>query len=1041
MARLNRRDFIKALGLGGGVSALSACGLDDNRYYTPVEQLLPYVVKNEVHTPGTPTFFATTVATGPAAFPVTARHREGRVVNVGANTRAPWAPAVPAAALLGLQRHYSPDRYTGPRSREGATWSDVAWDAALERLAGAVRTAAAAGKKVAYLGPYRSGAITRLLSDYTSGNATFWEPLGHEAEALAAEALFGQRALPGYDLSQVRYLLSFGAPFLGTWGNPALASQFATARNPNEGGFVVRFALVAPHKDQTGANADDWLAVTPGSEALVARAIAKLVAAKAGYTGPALALIGDPDINAAASAAGTTALELDGIASQFASAGRGGAVALPGGANGAGQGAVDLAAATYLINLVSGNAGATFGLGAAYTGPIHGLAELEALVTAMNAGEIGVLLLDDVNPVYALPKALGFDAALAKVGTVAALSSHPDETNAAAHLVLPTMSAFEDWGDEEPHAGLYLLRQPTTSTLHDHRALGDVLLATARAAGLAAPGTAVDAEAPVEDAPAGWSPGFAPTSWRAYLEQRWAEDVYPRSGAAEAFADWWHARKMDGFLALDGVGLTAPETLTGAYAWQPAAAFAGDGDLHLVAYAHPILHDGRFANEPWAQETPDPMTGVCWDSFLLVHEEKAKELGLARHDQVQVTTPNGAVVVGVEPYPGIRKDVIALAFGQGHTALGRYAKYGVNVVDLLGVVKGGAGAMAWQQTKARLAKTGAKSEVVSVMGHNRLHGRPLALRVDADELAKVGDAAHPHPGELTGLVHLPRDPRLVKAGQLDFYDAPEHPVYRWALTVDTNACNGCGVCTIACSAENNLPMVGKTLVRRGKEMNWLRINRYWSDEGGQPTATFLPMMCQQCSRAPCESVCPVLATYHNLEGLNAMVYNRCVGTRYCANNCPYQVRRFNFHSYRWPEPFNLQLNPDVTTRTMGVMEKCTFCVQRTRAIKSAVKDQGHAGPVPDAYLRQLPACAEACPSQALTFGNLNDPASAPAQTRQSGRSYDLLSELRTEPGVNYLAKASFHYEGHHHGAHDAGHADAGSDPHHTEPAPHGAGAH
>jgi len=268
---------------------------------------------------------------------------------------------------------------------------------------------------------------------------------------------------------------------------------------------------------------------------------------------------------------------------------------------------------------------------------------------------------------------------------------------------------------------------------------------------------------------------------------------------------------------------------------------------------------------------------------------------------------------------------------------------------------------------------------------------------------------------------------VTAKGTTDLYPIPDHPTYRFGMTVDVNACNGCGICAIACYAENNLPVVGKQKVREGREMGWIRVNRYWSEdheEHGVKEIRFVPMMCQHCGHAPCESVCPVLATYHTIDGLNAMIYNRCVGTRYCANNCPYKARRFNWHSYVWPEPFNFQLNPDVTARTMGVMEKCTFCVQRIRAIKSAVKSEGFNTQVSDADLRQLPACVEVCPSQALTFGNLNDPESAPARTRQPPRHYEVFGDLNVFPAVNYLAKASFTPPPRHHGAHGAGHGDA-----------------
>ena len=324
--------------------------------------------------------------------------------------------------------------------------------------------------------------------------------------------------------------------------------------------------------------------------------------------------------------------------------------------------------------------------------------------------------------------------------------------------------------------------------------------------------------------------------------------------------------------------------------------------------------------------------------------------------------------------------------------------------------------MAWQSVTVDVTKAGGKALVPSTLGGDDQGGRALAPVVPAAELAAIGDVAVDHPGELTGIVHLARDPRLGERGKLDFYPVPEHPNYRWAMTVDTNACNGCGICAVACSAENNLPVVGRELVAEGREMNWIRVNRYWEvDSAGKPDARFLPVMCQHCGHAPCESVCPVLATYHNIEGLNAMVYNRCVGTRYCANNCPYQARRFNYHSYLWPEPFQLQLNPDVSTRQMGVMEKCTFCVQRTREMKGVYRDQGFTTKVPSEAIEQLPACAEACPSQAISFGNLNEDGAFVKESRKSSRSYLMLDELRTFPAVNYLGRASFHAEMPHHG--------------------------
>lgn len=1054
MASLNRRDFMKALGLAGATAAsATACSWDDNWYRTPVEEILPYLVKPEQVTPGTPTFFATTVTSGPDAFPLTARHRDGRVINVGVNRQLVQAgeaiSAIPKAAHLELQKVYAPDRIRRPQE----AGSDIDWNTGLEKLAGAVKAAKASGKTVAYLGGYKSGAIVELLNDFTGGNAVFWEPVGRAAEATAMETLFGSRQLPVYDLSEAHYVLSFGAAFLGSWGGTALASQFAHARNPNHGHFIARMGLVSPHQDQTGANADDWVATAVGGETAAAFALAKLIAQQTNYAGFATAILGNVDVNASAAAAGVEVAALESIAKMFVEAGT--AIALPGAVEN-----TDLAIAAMLINVVSGNIGKTV-KGGGYSGPLHTSGDVAKLVADMAAGKVGVLLVDDANPVYNLPPSLGVKDAMAKVGTVVALSSHPSETTAAAAMVLPTSTAFEDWGDEDVSASTKLLRQPAMTPLWDTRSLGDILLTVARGAGLtpmAAPAVAsaegdeaaeteaaTDTDAPAMDV----SPlGFEPANWRAYVQTRWERKVWANTDRSVPFAQWWIRTLQAGQFKTAADASLTPS----AAAYSPPAPAASEGiGLHL--HLHPHRHDGRFASAPWAQEVADPMTGQVWDAWVEVSAELAAELNVKDNDEVEVSAGGQSVKAGVEVYRGLKGKSAALAFGQGRTESGRYANNrGVNAFSLVsGDKKDSAGNVLMVASGVSITKTGNSADLASTFGSkgDSDGGRNWGVSVNAAALAKSGDAPAAHAGDMTGIHHLPRDQRLEEKQRYNFYNSPQKPNYRFAMTVDTNACDGCGTCAIACYAENNLAIVGKSLIKRGREMNWLRINRYWetvTDENGveHGDVRFVPMMCQHCGLAPCESVCPVLATYHNVDGLNAMVYNRCVGTRYCANNCPYVVRRFNFHSYVWPEPLHLQLNPDITIRTMGVMEKCTFCVQRTRRVKDAYKDQGFNTLVPDEALRELPACAEACPTGALTFGNLNDEASVPAKSRESGRSYVILSEFNTDSAINYLAKASFHKPeaAHHGGGHGGDHGEGHGDGHHSGTADdHGDAAH
>jgi len=678
----------------------------------------------------------------------------------------------------------------------------------------------------------------------------------------------------------------------------------------------------------------------------------------------------------------------------------GGAVALPGGLAGASGAATELAAAVYLLNAIAAGRGLFTGGG--YQGPISSAADLDALVADMEAGRVGVLLVDDVDPVHHLADGARFATAMGKVDLVVSVSSFPSETSALCTLVLPTADATEDWGDEEPWAGMRIVRQPAGQPRGDVRSLGDILLATSRALDPAAP------------------------------TRTWPEAI--RAG-------WTDAALADGFLR--GEASREPLEVTGTLPGAGAGPEAGEGELYLQVFAHAFLLDGRYANEPWAQESPDPMTGQVWDTWALVHPTTAERLGVADNDVISLRAGGEAIEIAVEVHPLVHPDVIAVPLGGGHTAAkGRYAQgTGANVVRALAARRDGSGALAVQGARCTASAVGRQGALVSTFGNDEDRDRKFVAVVEADAWAAQGDVEREHPGDLTAIHHLPMDRRLREheadwhrenpdaqpehTEYLDFYPVPDHPTYRFALTVDTNACNGCGACGIACYAENNLGIVGKESVRKSRQMGWIRIGRYFADhtDDGSRSVHFVPMMCQQCGHAPCESVCPVLATYHTIDGLNAMIYNRCVGTRYCSNACPYSIRRFNYHSYDWPEPFNLQLNPDVVVRTMGVMEKCTFCVQRIRRTKSAYRDKGFTNTVPDEALRQLPACADACPSQALTFGNLLDPASIPATSRKSGRSYFPIADTNTFPAVNYLAHASFsvHRPGHGEGgAHPAG---------------------
>jgi molybdopterin-containing oxidoreductase family iron-sulfur binding subunit len=441
-------------------------------------------------------------------------------------------------------------------------------------------------------------------------------------------------------------------------------------------------------------------------------------------------------------------------------------------------------------------------------------------------------------------------------------------------------------------------------------------------------------------------------------------------------------------------------------------AFEGDGQFVFATYAHSLLYDGRGANKPWLLENSDPVTKITWHSWVEVHPDTARKLDLRDGEMLRLTSPHGSIEAPVFIYRGIHPDVVAVPLGLGHTEYGAYARgRGVNPLDLLAAPAGDF--LPYISTMVSLEKTGGYKELASIAGNPRQLGRGIAEAVSLDA-AKKGltvEQAYIAEGHGTHEVNTERELEALKGWSEKQEQATKHGDYRgdhprWGMAIDLARCTGCQACVTACYAENNIPTVGETEIGKGREMTWIRIERYWEggEEPGEPvTARFIPMLCQHCSNAPCEPVCPVYAAYHTPDGLNGQVYNRCVGTRYCANNCPYKVRYFNWYKYNqvsWPEPLHLQLNPDVTVRARGVMEKCTFCIQRIRGAQNDARLENRALRDGDV----VTACAQACPSDAIVFGDVNDPASRVARLHQDPRGYRVLEDLNTRSAITYLAK-------------------------------------
>ncbi|PYM80464.1 MAG: molybdopterin-binding oxidoreductase [Candidatus Rokuibacteriota bacterium] len=960
---MKRRDFFKIVTATGAAAAAGGC-------QQATETILPLVVPNEQLVPGVAAWFATVCRECPAGCGVLARNREGRVVKLEGNPDHPVnRGGLCIRGQAALQGLYHPDRVSGPQRRNGAIFTSLGWDEALkavgERLAAA--RGAGKGRGVALVTQLETGSLGALMDRWTEALGArprvTLEPFGHEAIRAASRAVFGRDAVPSYAFEDARVILNFGADWVETWiNNVAFPTAFARMHAFREG-RTGTYIHVEPRQSLTAANADQWVRNAPGTEAALALAVLKTLIdrglADRAYAGVAAQI----DVKKVADETGVDAQTIEGIADAF---GRGKpALAIAGGAAASGSNATQVQTAVALLNAATGNVGKTmrFGPDWAY-GKATPYAEVAKLVQAMAAGEIEVLLLGPgVNPAFTLPGGLKAADAIKKVPFVVSFGNLPDETTTLAHLILPDTHWLESWGDYAPREGVTGLMQPAMKPIRDARPMGDVLLTVGR--------TVLGAEE-----------GKGPLPWagfEAYLRAAWEPVVKGDLAGAQRRGGVWRDVASAAI-----AGRPAPVEAT-------AAKLEGDaGGYALLAFPSLRMYDGRGASRAWLQEAPDPITSVAWDAWVEIAAETATALGITRGDVVRVTSPHGAIELPAYPTPTLHPKAVAIPIGH------RYARYHVpryvgapstsqNPVALLPAAAEAGGGIQYLGVRVTLAKTGARRPLAVLQATFDQDHRELARHV---ELGTAREEA------LRG--------RTEAHEVLTMYTGQRYPGYRWGMAVDVDACVGCGACVVACIAENNVPVVGKAEAAYGRQVHWLRIER-WLPDGGKPEAQnfFMPMFCQHCEVAPCEPVCPVFAAYRTEEGLNGQVYNRCVGTRYCGNNCPYHVRRFNWYNYDFPEPLEVQLNPEVTVRQLGVMEKCTMCIQRIVAGKDhAHRDEKR--PVRDGDI--VTACQQTCPTRAITFGNLKDDGSAVSKLQQSPRAYQVLDEIGTRPGVSYLAK-------------------------------------
>lgn len=961
-AAFSRRQFLEAAGFTLSLATLSGCGR------APEVTALPFTVQPEGMIPGRSQIYASTCAGCPAACGLLVGVRDGRPLKMEGMPEHPLSRgglcAIGQALPLAL---YDSHRLKQPlANRKAASWEDV--DAAIARQLSDIKNSGGAVRFVTstVTSPTLQATIDAFLAQYEDAKHVTFDAISCSAILESHEKTHGARVLPHYQLDQADVIVSFGADFLGTWISPVeFTAAWQTRRAPTEKHPEMSYHVQLEGRlSLTGANADRRYRLSPAEYGSVLSHLAVKLSKLAEQASPTGTLGASP----------IAEHDLDELAEQLWHAG-GASVVLCDSQD------VPVQVLVNFINHLLGSYGNTVDIERPSRQRQGDDAEVLELVEELKAGQVAALFVAGTDLTHNLPDREALAAGIGKAQLVVSFAEREDDFASLAHFVCPDHHPFESWMDAEPIAGLVSLSQPTIAPLGGTRSILESL--------------------------ASWT-GNRDSAY-AILHAHWRAHILPRV-ASQPFQTFWDKAVHDGFVETNvstpGVG----EFHSDAVALVDAGPIGDDFTLSL--YSKIGLTDSRHAHNPWLQELPDPTTKVTWDNYVCVSPATAEKLSLADGDLVRVETSEGHnhVELPALVQAGQHDRVVAVALGYGVRGTDRFADIGPKWLEGRATVAPGElvgknaasfieardGAFQYAVGGVRLTKIGGRRDLASTQQHHTLevprnvapHGaevRDIIQETRLSEFAEDSHAGTPH-------VHAHGDKQLWPE---------DHPKtgHAWGMVVDLNKCTGCSACLIACQAENNVPVVGKDEVRRAREMHWIRIDRYYSGDDDDLGVAHQPMMCHHCDHAPCETVCPVLATVHGDEGLNEQAYNRCVGTRYCANNCPYKVRRFNWFKYEREDALqSLVLNPDVTVRTRGVMEKCSMCVQRIEEGKIAARQRGE--PVVDGDIQT--ACQQSCPAQAIVFGDMNDPASKVHGALADPRRYRVLEEFNFRPSVAYL---------------------------------------
>jgi len=932
----SRRDFLKMMGFSvTAVALVSSCQM-------PVRKAIPLLNRPEELIPGVPNYYASTFFDGDEYCSILVKTRESRPIKIEGNKLSPISnsgtSAKVQASVLNL---YDDARLRDPlKNGNKASWKSID-----KEIIDKLQSLKDINKEVILMtSTIISPSTKKLIGEFTAQfpNVKWiqYDSLPMSAMRAANNMNFGKAQIPYYHFENAKIIVGFNADYLGTWLMPvSFSKQFAKGRKLKDGdNNMSRLYQFETNMSLTGSNADYRYQIKPSEEGAVLLNLYNALAQKTGakvYPAPVV----DTDIKQ--------------LANELLNA-KGESLVV------SGTNDLNIQLIVNSINQLLGNYSKTIDLSQAVNLKQGIEKEMTAAMADVKAGKVGAILFYNVNPAYDWVQGEAFAELMKKVPFKVSFADTMNETANLSDYVCPDNNYLESWNDAEPIGGFLSITQPAIRPIFNTRQFQDGLLS--------------------------WM--SKDVSFSDYMEDNWKSAYFPAQKEFSSFDKFWFKCKQEGVFQLEAKQEpTATFKVQDLKSEQPLKT-----GLELALYEKISMGSGRFANNPWLQELPDPITTATWDNYLTISPTFAKKQGLKQEDVVRI---NDKIELPVLIQPGQTQGTVGIALGYGHTAAGKVGDgVGKNVFEL---VNSDGGFNKLMGTPVKIEKTTKTYPLALTQTHHVMEGRPIVRETVLGSFVKdpsSGNEAHKE---------------FLKNRNFSLYPAPKFDAFQWGLSIDLNSCTGCSNCIISCQAENNVAVVGKEQVKLDRIMQWIRVDRYYSEMDTNPEVFHMPVMCQQCDNAPCENVCPVAALTHSDEGLSQVTYNRCIGTRYCMNNCPYKVRRFNWYEYVNNNKFDynmnselgkMVLNPDVTVRQRGVVEKCSFCAQRIQASKLEAKAE-------DRELRDgdiKTACQQSCPTDAIQFGNLLDKKSVVSTTNDTERMYHLLESLHTLPSTSYLTK-------------------------------------